>query len=515
MGANRPDRGLPLPAIGTCAVIGAVLCAMFALWGDGLARRWFPDIPPEPADSPGMTRIQEVESLVRRGPEGVPELVALLTENDPKLRHDALYGLGQVGPDAGDELEAVRTCLTDGVAEVRNVAIASLWRISLDPDVVAPAIAPLLGDADAGVRETAETTLVKMWRQESRLQRVTSGDEDLQLPREADEPRVARVVLECATSDSGVVRRGALAVLKEIYPGPVQRKFEAALRHLLGDPELHDEALDTLVANGLASLAECRERLRRNFPEGQASYPPAGPGQRAAMFDADSAARSTGDRPVDPGLLPDLIEIFDRLQTLEHKHVPSASSGQAREYDLDAHVEWILAELSAMKTKASPAVPHLLKRINNLRDFNRIRFAHTLFEIGADADEIVAVLVPIVAQEGRWPPSDSGDLRVRCIEVWQAAKLLVRVSPQAARRQVALAIPRLGSAESVNKLALFAIYGLSAEAGEALSALQPLTKHADPQVADIAKFVVGRIVSEGKGRGAGAKNSRSASFAEE
>ncbi len=75
MRPHGSKRGVPLPAIGTCAAVMAAACAAWLLWGEirGPLSVPEPAIDVEPPDSPAVLRIQALEELVSRGPAGIPE----------------------------------------------------------------------------------------------------------------------------------------------------------------------------------------------------------------------------------------------------------------------------------------------------------------------------------------------------------------------------------------------------------------------------------------------------------
>jgi HEAT repeat protein len=346
-----------------------------------------------------------------------------------------------------------------------------------------------LGDPDSSVRQTAEGTLVEICEREAiTLYRAGYKLEDV----EATELHSTAAVLGSLQSDSAAVRRGALAVFERIQMG--KQRAEAALRGLLADPDqaVRERALGLLNERGMGTLDEIREALLREFPPDEASFAPALPG----MPSSKALAAIAGRGPAAAELLPDVISIFDRLEILQHQHIRTSSSGRSREFDLDAHVARVLATLAAMQTAAQPAVPHLLKRIPELDDFSRIKFAETLFTIAADPADIVPILTANLTAEKQADPADYQALSAAHLNIWDAGKLLVRVSPEEARRQVALAIPRLGGETSINKMALFAIYGLAPEARDAIPVITPLLKHSDQQVSGIAVEILRQIGPE-------------------
>jgi len=496
--SSRTSRRLFLPGLGTCAAVAAALCGVWLLWSEARERGWIPGVAPPPDQAIG--RIQAVEALVRRGQDGIPDLIAALSDADPKVRRSALYGLARLGPDASEQLGLVRARLADDAPDVRYGAVSAFWDVSRDPAVVAPTVAWLLADPDSSVRDVAEMTLQTIWREEMLNRKTIEGASADDEESEAFEPCATRAAVDLLKSGSLRARRGAISVLRKIPPR--QRKAEAidALRTLADDAELHDEVRELLVVWDAASVEELRESLRQQFRPGEALYPPAGlslrsvgpSGQPRTAVLAAMARRGPGAA----GLLPDLVEIFDRLQVIEHQRIPLNSFTRSRDFALDAHVEQILRTLSAMQTTARPAAAHLLARIDDLHDASRIRFAEVLFDIGEETDVIVGILTPILSDERPIDRAAQFPLNARHLDIWEAGKLLVRVSPEEARRQVARAIPKLGSAVSIDKNALFVIYGLAPEAHEAFPVLKTLVNHADDEVAAITIKILGQIGPE-------------------
>ncbi len=66
-----------------------------------------------------------------RTPIPVHALSAALKDNDARVRRDAAWALGDIGPAAHDAVPALVAALKDNVAEVRRAAAAALEK--LDP----------------------------------------------------------------------------------------------------------------------------------------------------------------------------------------------------------------------------------------------------------------------------------------------------------------------------------------------------------------------------------------------
>src|SRR5579872_2661324 len=157
MSAANSQRRVALPTRGTLVVLGAAACALWLGWGELCERGWVPWV--EPPLNQAVVRIQTVESLVRLGTRGVPELVEACSDRDPKVRRAALLGLRRLGPLAGGALETVTRALGDPDAGVRENAGCAFSAISRDPGAIGRVVARLLADADIGVRDSAVTAL--------------------------------------------------------------------------------------------------------------------------------------------------------------------------------------------------------------------------------------------------------------------------------------------------------------------------------------------------------------------
>lgn len=439
-----------------------------------------------------MLRIQYVETLALEGDDGIPELIAMLADPDPKARRDALFGLGQLGPAAEQEIETVRARLTDENPTVRSGALSAFWRISSKPDTAVAAIGPLLADADQNVRQNAKETLLTAWREEAQALRNAGGWDGQGTP----DLHTSAALLALLKSETPGVRSGTLWVLSRLYLRG--SAVESAARELVDDSnvDVQNEALLLLIRLDAATIAELRAALRHQFPPQQATYPPGGPVRshvgRYAFHPALSAIARRGGAAAE--LVPDIVMVLDRLEVLEQKRRPSRPSERETNFDLDAHVDGILRALRAMQSEARSAAPHLLRRIDELHDFGRIQFARTLATIGAEPEDISKILVPIIAQQRGFDPNDNQALEVRRLDLLRAGRLLVQVDPQEARRQALLAIQRLGAdKKSTNKMALFAIHGLALQAQEARSQIEPLLKHPDLQVSGIAAEILKQL----------------------
>src|SRR5580765_6778124 len=108
--AIRRSSGLALPSLWQWLVMIALCCAAYVYWPEASRRS---DLLENSRTPEFVGKLRMVEDLVARGPESVPELVALLSSPDLTMRRFALVGLGRLGDQASDALELVRGRLVD------------------------------------------------------------------------------------------------------------------------------------------------------------------------------------------------------------------------------------------------------------------------------------------------------------------------------------------------------------------------------------------------------------------
>lgn len=177
-------------------------------------------------------------ALGNAGPDALPLLQSAVKSKDDEVRGDALWALGIMGSPAHPALDAVRECLKDKSAPVRNTAVFAVRRIAAEPEAVA-AIAPLLADRDPEVRESASQTLARF-----------------------GEPAVSelRAMLKVDALD---VRKMAVTTIGLI--GPEATDAVPDLVALLRDPqgELQGDALDALASIGLRAVPALAGALKQ------------------------------------------------------------------------------------------------------------------------------------------------------------------------------------------------------------------------------------------------------------
>ena len=127
MSETKQSRGLALPSLWQCLVLGAVICAAWVLWSETRHRRLIPGaalLPDDPTE-----RLQLIDALVRDGDASVPLLLSILANPDPKTRRNALLGLGRIDLPSDEVRDAVRARLNDDDARVRLCAFSACKQI--------------------------------------------------------------------------------------------------------------------------------------------------------------------------------------------------------------------------------------------------------------------------------------------------------------------------------------------------------------------------------------------------
>ena len=84
--------------------------------------------------------------LVQMGRPVVPELIGLIATNvTPKIRANAIIGLGAIGPDATESVPAVIGCLKQSDEAIACLAARTLGRIRRQSEIAIPALVKSLG----------------------------------------------------------------------------------------------------------------------------------------------------------------------------------------------------------------------------------------------------------------------------------------------------------------------------------------------------------------------------------
>jgi HEAT repeat protein len=483
MPAERPSRGVALPGIGPVLIIAAAVCGGWLLWTEFSRRGWIPGVG-RAVDDP-VRQIQAVEALVKRGRESVPELVAALGDDDPKIRRGALLGLGRIGPEAGEAMPLVRGALTDNDARVRGEAVTAFGRISRDPRLTAELLAPLLADSNENVRESAALILETIGA-ESIGPVVEIVHSDLPVER-GQTLQVLRRVLGATSwtgrldvarsllsdSDRDIRLEAVHALFHNKVGGPAVLD---AVRPLLDDPdqEVRLAAMTFIVGRGRGS----NEQIRTLLTSG---------------IDVETALGAIARRgPAAAEFLEDVVPVFQQLQHLE---IASSRDGVSRTWELHPRFRAILAALSSLKIAARPAAADLLARMGELHAGNRILVVRTLVDIGTPADDVIPILSPLLIEGAFEQPIVVSNWRWDEREMMhQAGIVLRRASPDEGRRQTSLLIPRLTKADGkIDKKVLYALWGLGPAAADALPVLMSLIPNPDGEVFQHAVVTLGEI----------------------
>ncbi|MBI3865919.1 MAG: HEAT repeat domain-containing protein [Planctomycetia bacterium] len=239
--------------------------------------------------------------------------------------------------------------------------------------------------------------------------------------------------------------------------GQATTEIDEAIRAAVkdSDPAIRLEAIACSVERGLARAEEIRELWQSNDP---------------ANVDLALLAVSGLDKAA-VQFLPELMKLFDD-KTLLSRATGIAASDPHR-------LEYMLLALKAMKTGAQPAIPRLIAIADDRRDRICLMIAETLDASGADDEQILSVLRPLM-----WTRSYGEE----------AGQWLVEHRPDEARRLVSVLTRRLGSGESgADEAMLNALGSLGALAHEAVPAIVPFLRQPDKWLAVRAAHALGSI----------------------
>ncbi len=433
---SRRSRGLPVPSIGQWLMTAVALCIGWFVWSEYDLRSDVVDLSHPPADP--VKYLQAVETVVERGRDGVPDLVAALSSENTKARVYAIYALGRIGPQAREAIAAVRDHLNDENAGVREMAAVALRHLFPQREDVAPVIASLLDDSDANVRKAVSNELVDLGA--------------------AARPTIVALL----ESDQSTLRRQAIRILRAwrlaekvdvlAEVGPAVRRLTIA-----SEPEVQGEARMALVEWGIAEVGDIRSLLH------------SGEAERIEVALKGLASLRLAVRP----LLPDLFELLDDPQI---ESVPVAPSYAAHPW-----LRPLLELLNSQKTASRPAAPRLFRLLAVRRDRDRVFIARMLRAIDADREETVRAYGALVRD------ADSRVAR-------EASRLLIEVSPEAARRHVSLLVCELKEVEKSKIPEIIdAIGHLGPQAGDAVTALVPLLAGNERSISEAAARTLGEI----------------------
>ena len=476
MNTSKASRGLPLPSLWQVFVFVVVLCVGWLIWReidplvrDSISPANVSQVPrhvseiDEVSDNP-VASLHAVEVFARLGADAVPRLLAELSAADPRSRALALHGLAKIGPEAAQSLARVRDLLTDDNPQVRANAAFALWSIGQDAEEGGRVAAQMLTDPTAEVRDSAV------------LQLLLIG------------PAATHIMLEMLNHEQALARSLALRILREWKQPRIEGwpqwldEVSGPVRRLRNDPDdrLRINSLTALVEWHIAEPEEVRELLHHDDP--------------ARIEIALAAVSHLGERAAE--LRPDVVGLIDRFKM---ESMPGQGEGdlspQTGAYPHGIHGDLkrlllVLQALKSMRMAARPAAPRLLLLLAARSDSTRQPILETLAAIGADRDDLVRVLAPLVLDKDRGV-------------AYHAGRMLVVVSPEAARKEVSKLLPQLGSGANVNKSVLFALFALGPQAAEAAHQVAPLATNPDKWVSDLAKNVLNAI---GPGVASGTKS---------
>ncbi len=423
MSESQQPRGLLLPSLWQWLVLAAVICAAWVLWSETRQRERIPRAALNPNNP--IERLQLINALVRDGDPSVPLLLSILADPDPKTRRDALLGLGRIDLPSDEVRDAVRARLDDDDALVRLYAFSACKQMCRSQHEVGELAVRLFAHPDGEVRKEARETL-----------EVGSAD-------------VVRAVIPLLSHDSPGDRLVALEILASPR-ARVRREADviAAAHQLVNDTDegVRRLAVQFAVRSQAYSQTEAMAWLR----------------------DADRGIQQLAvgavewHTPEAADAVPDLLQCAD-LTT-------------------EAGFLSIERYLKALKTRARPAVPDLLRLAERSDLRHSFEIIQTLAEIGAEPDDLVRLTSPLLLQVYVGPP---------------ACRILARASPEEAKRQVSILIPQLqGNDGAVNVRVLQALGAFGGLAREAVPALVPLLSGNELDSVCLVAGTLGKIAPE-------------------
>jgi HEAT repeat protein len=238
----------------------------------------------------------------------------------------------------------------------------------------------------------------------------------------------------------------AVRILKNADRNRDPDEVTAVFRSLLHDPapEVRADAVAAVVARGAASVAEIRGWLREGNP--------------ALREHALLAVCILG---------PEAVEAVPELEMLfEHDESPPRLVYEA---------------LGSLKSGSREALPRLVRRASVLADADRLQAAAALIEIGADADQLLPLLSPLIS---------GAAINLRR----EAADLLVRADPAEARRLARRLQAEIeAGGKAIDCAALSLLCALGPESSDAVPLLTRLITHKDTAVQKQAIEGLGKI----------------------
>ena len=446
--------------------IGNALMAIASLAaGAMLITSYFMKLSPHAALLHGdpVDRVQAVEELIKLGRRGVPDLVHALKNDNREIRLSALFGLGRIGPQASDAISSVRHALTDPDPAVRSIATGTFWQIHRDPREAVAILLQMLTDSHEDVRQSAVRTLEEIGATNTEL------------------------LVELIRTQSDQIRTQLWPILRKVSNHGTTPGIANSVRELLdhSNPTIHNEALLSIVSWDQASVDEIRELLKLGATNFEGS--PTNDRGSAAVDVALRAILMQGPDAVE--FLPEVLERLDQHSPAEVVVFVGTPQPLFQEdsYEIHDQFQILLKILGQMQTAARPAVPLLVRRLDEFHPENRIPVTQALVEIGSDPEFVVSVLVPFLSKQVSEGDFSKTSVKLR-ERTRQAAGILIRADPEQARQQIALLIPQLENPETgINKSALNILAGFGAALAPAdADLLIPLVGHPDREIRHLA-----------------------------
>jgi HEAT repeat protein len=410
-------QGIHVPGFWQWVAILAVAALVAQVWIEFRDQRKMSRLIESPGNA--VERAQRVELLVRHGRGAVPRFIREASSPDLRVRRDAVLGLGRIGPEAADALGSICERLNDADPLVRAYAVNAVWNIQPQSENAIQILASKLSDDNHEVRFAAS----------SRLETIAA--------------KSARPVIEQLHSERATARLAALQALLRIDVNRTDAEIADALPRLWSepDPDTRAKAVYATMERRSLSVAQIRELLRD-------------PNRGVEELGLLAVAR-LGPRASE--LLPDLVDLLeherkpepDRIVTIGAWEWASAL-GRGNRFPHES----LVRAIGALGPEAGPAIPSLLRYFDQAPPPDRIIVSRALINAGVCSEEIVPRLVALLSEQTR------GGV---CCE---AGQLLVRVSPDEARRQIALLLPQLAGEQTGSLSVLEALYGMGAEARE-------------------------------------------------
>lgn len=121
-----------------------------------------PEIPTliETLDHETSISWMAAECLKSIGTNSIPPLIAALDNKKVRIRENAAYALGQIGPPAGIAVPKLLERLSIDELPVRCQILTALGLINQYPEKVVPAVIPYLSNKDSSLRGNAAFTMI-------------------------------------------------------------------------------------------------------------------------------------------------------------------------------------------------------------------------------------------------------------------------------------------------------------------------------------------------------------------